>query len=183
VAAPFDLVKQFDAMRQQMGGGGGAPSSIQSYLPPQVSGAMGALHNRTATPTLNAPRGAAQRPGSGPARPDARGHYMGDGHDHSGGKGLVSFGGKMIASGLVNQARHLQGMGLRFTSGHRDHAHNRRVGGVPNSYHLRTGRSGALDFAGSARQMQAGAAWARANGAREVLIHNVGSGQHLHVAW
>ncbi len=70
--------------------------------------------------------------------------------------------------------------GLRFTSGYRDPAHNRAVGGVPNSWHTK-GR--AIDFSGSAKDMANGAAWARSNGANEVLVHNVGSGQHLHAAW
>ena len=72
--------------------------------------------------------------------------------------------------------------GLRLTSGYRDPAHNARVGGVPNSYHTK-GR--AVDFGGSAKDMAAGAAYARTTGAREVLVHKVakGGGVHLHVAW
>lgn len=70
--------------------------------------------------------------------------------------------------------------GLRFTSGHRDPVHNARVGGVPNSAHI-TGR--AADFVGTARQMYDAAAWAKLHGARHVLVHNAGSGMHLHIEW
>lgn len=69
---------------------------------------------------------------------------------------------------------------LRPTSGYRDPDHNRRVGGVPNSRHLK-GTAG--DFVGSARDMAEAAGWARRMGAAEVLVHNAGSGQHLHVGW
>lgn len=165
---PFDLVKQFDAMRQQGAGLSGSTYG-NSYGGPQV----GQLHQRAGSlGGFSAPRY-----GGG------NGHYQGDGHDHSGGKGLVSYGGKQISAGLRRYADALSGMGLRFTSGYRDPAHNARVNGSKTSNHMKQGRHGALDFVGSEKQMQAGAAWAKANGAREVLIHNAGSGQHLHVAW
>lgn len=76
--------------------------------------------------------------------------------------------------------------GLKHTSGYRDPKHNAEVGGVPNSWHTQLGADGvsrANDYVGSVREMQNAAAWAKAHGAKEVLIHNVGSGQHLHVAW
>ncbi len=76
--------------------------------------------------------------------------------------------------------------GLTTTSGYRDPDHNAAVGGVPNSYHTKKDSDGvgrAMDFSGSAEAMQKGAEWARAHGATEALIHNAGSGQHLHVAW
>lgn len=76
--------------------------------------------------------------------------------------------------------------GLTETSGYRTPEHNAEVNGVPNSYHTQmddSGNSRAYDFVGSAADMQNGAAWAKANGATEVLLHNAGSGQHLHIAW
>jgi hypothetical protein len=104
----------------------------------------------------------------------------------AGSKGLVSwsFNGptKQIDGAVLPyfQAMVRQFPGLSFSSGYRDPEHNRRVGGVPNSWHLR-GRAG--DFVGPMNIMRTAQAWARANGAREALIHNAGSGLHLHVAW
>lgn len=94
---------------------------------------------------------------------------------------LVSWGGYRYDSGVIGKMQALSSQfGLKPSSGYRDPAHNARVGGVANSNHL-TGRAG--DFSGSSSAMNRGAAWARAQGAREVLIHNAGSGNHLHVAW
>lgn len=148
-----DLVRQFDAMRQSLGG---APSPASAYRP-------------------QTPMGGAQAP------PSSGG---GASTQRASGKGLVDYGGRKIAAGLVPYADHItRQMGLRLTSGYRDPESNRRANGVQNSWHLQEGEHGALDFSGTARQMQDGAAWARQNGAREVLVHNAGSGQHLHVAW
>lgn len=74
---------------------------------------------------------------------------------------------------------------LRQTSGYRDAKRNAEVNGVPNSWHMKgtADNPRAKDYVGSAGDMQRGAAWAKTHGAREVLIHNAGSGQHLHVAW
>jgi hypothetical protein len=69
--------------------------------------------------------------------------------------------------------------GLRFSSGHRTEEQNRRANGVPNSKHL-TGK--ATDFSGSEKEMQAAAEWAKSQGAK-VLIHDAGSGRHLHISW
>lgn len=69
--------------------------------------------------------------------------------------------------------------GLRFTSGYRDPQRNAAAGGVKNSKHL-TGQ--ASDFVGSEEEMQAAAAWAKARGAK-VLVHDSGSGRHLHIEW
>jgi len=69
--------------------------------------------------------------------------------------------------------------GMRFTSGFRDPKRNAAAGGVKNSKHL-TGQ--ASDFVGTEDEMQAAAAWAKARGAK-VLVHNSGSGRHLHVEW
>jgi uncharacterized protein YcbK (DUF882 family) len=76
---------------------------------------------------------------------------------------------------------------LVVTSGLRSIERNRFVGGVPNSLHL-SGR--AVDFAGSSVALAAGYAYAcrfgppgSASGPTEALIHDSGSGRHLHLAW
>lgn len=69
--------------------------------------------------------------------------------------------------------------GLRFTSGYRDPQRNAAAGGVKNSKHL-TGQ--ASDFVGTEAEMQAAAKAAKAAGAK-VLIHDSGSGRHLHIEW
>jgi hypothetical protein len=93
-------------------------------------------------------------------------------------------GGRAMSAGW---AKDLAGRyGLRITSGYRDPDHNRRVGGVPNSYHTRRGPSGesrAYDFVGSRAQTEAARRWAQQNGATEALIHRVHGGYHLHVAF
>ena len=76
--------------------------------------------------------------------------------------------------------------GLRFTSGYRSPERNAAVGGVPNSWHTRLddlGHARAQDYVGTSADMKAGAAWARTQPSQEVLIHDVGSGLHLHVAF
>lgn len=100
-------------------------------------------------------------------------------------KPLTVFGKPLptgLLSNVASNAAQLQKAvpGLRMTSGYRDPQHNAAVGGVKNSFHTQ-GR--AVDFGGSAQAMAQGAAVARRLGAREVLIHNAGSGVHLHVAW
>lgn len=77
---------------------------------------------------------------------------------------------------------------LRPTSGRRSHVVNRRVGGVPTSWHLK-GR--AVDFAAPKHDLvrAAGLAWAlrmgpRCTGPEEVLLEKLDRpGMHLHVAW
>lgn len=76
--------------------------------------------------------------------------------------------------------------GLKNTSGYRSPEHNAAVGGVPNSAHTRKdkkGRPAAEDFVGSEGAMQKAARAARRRGARQVLVHDAGSGRHLHVEW
>lgn len=72
--------------------------------------------------------------------------------------------------------------GLRVTSGYRSPAHNASVGGVQNSYHTRGSKNnpGAVDLVGSNKAMAKAAADAKKKG-YSVLIHNAGSGLHLHI--
>lgn len=74
--------------------------------------------------------------------------------------------------------------GLVVTSGRRTPLGNRRVGGVPNSFHLR-GRAVDLDGPLPLLQEAAATAWEqrigrKCTGPEEVLIHDP---EHLHVAW
>lgn len=74
------------------------------------------------------------------------------------------------------------------SSGYRSPSHNRRVGGVPTSWHV---RARAVDVTGSRDDLvhAAGLAWAlrvgpRCTGPEEVILEYLGtSRQHLHVAW
>ena len=95
---------------------------------------------------------------------------------------LVQYQGRGFDSGVVGkvQALHEAVPGLRLSGGHRTPERNRQVKGSATSYHL-SGR--AADFVGTAEEMRAGKSWADANGAVETLIHNAGSGTHLHVAF
>lgn len=77
---------------------------------------------------------------------------------------------------------------VKVTSAKRSVAHNRKVGGAPNSFHLR-GR--AIDLVGDRDTLvrAAGLAWAlrvgnRCTGPEEVILEDLGKpNQHLHVAW
>ena len=94
---------------------------------------------------------------------------------------LVMYAGYQFDSAIVSRVSNLANTyNLRVTSGYRSAERNRAVNGSATSHHL-TGR--AADFVGTADQMRAAAAAARAQGAIEVLIHDAGSGTHLHVAW
>ena len=72
--------------------------------------------------------------------------------------------------------------GLNVSSSYRTPEHNAEVGGVPNSFHT---KGLAFDFSGSNSQMQAAKAWANRHPEmfQEVLVHDVGSGMHLHLAF
>lgn len=78
--------------------------------------------------------------------------------------------------------------GLLVTSGRRSAAGNDAAGGVPNSWHLQ-GR--AVDFwHPSATELYRALSTARlqrispgCTGPEEALVHDAGSGLHLHVAW
>lgn len=76
---------------------------------------------------------------------------------------------------------------LRLSSARRTPQRNRAVGGSPGSFHL-VGR--ACDFTGPRDALDDGAEKARTQrlsprctGPEEVLVHDVRSGLHLHVAW
>lgn len=106
----------------------------------------------------------------------------GGGFARSSAGGLVDFMGRKVSArtAQMHAALAKRYPGLRLTSGYRDPQQNARAGGVKNSHHL---RGDATDWGGSAKDMYDAKAWAEQNGAREVLVHNVGSGQHLHVAY
>lgn len=74
--------------------------------------------------------------------------------------------------------------GLSISSGYRDPAHNAAVGGVLNSSHTRGSSSnpGALDFVPPS---SAALAWSKRHiaGLMEAMIHDAGSGLHLHLAF
>jgi hypothetical protein len=95
---------------------------------------------------------------------------------------LAAYGGRKFDTGVLPFVRALDRRfpGLTLTSGWRSPADNRAAGGVPSSYHVK-GR--AADFVGSPALMQRAKAWADKHGAVETLIHDAGSGLHLHVAW
>lgn len=71
---------------------------------------------------------------------------------------------------------------LKVTSDYRTPQHNAEVGGVPGSYHT---KGLAFDFVGSNQDMQKAKAWAQNHPEmfQEVLVHDVGSGLHLHLAF
>lgn len=95
---------------------------------------------------------------------------------------LTKWAGVQVDSGVQPMFDQLlkANPGLRVNGGWRSAEHNKEVNGVKNSHHL---DGTAVDFGGSPRLMEQAAAWARAHGAREVKIHDAGSGKHLHVAW
>jgi hypothetical protein len=151
---PFDAVQQFLALRDQLG---------TTPLPPKIE-----------IPVIAAIE--PDRTSGAPISFNGRRPQSGGG----GGGALSKPGGLTARAAEMGGKLQSQFPGLKQTSGYRDPEHNRRVGGVPNSKHT---QGTAIDFVGSAGDMQNAAAWARANGADEVLVHNAGSGQHLHVSW
>lgn len=95
---------------------------------------------------------------------------------------LTQWAGVQVDSGVQPMFQQLlqANPGLRVNGGWRSAEHNAEVNGASHSHHL---DGTAVDFGGTPAQMEAAANWARAHGAREVMIHNAGSGMHLHVAW
>lgn len=72
---------------------------------------------------------------------------------------------------------------LRITSGYRDPSRNAATPGAsPTSLHM---DGLAFDFVGSTRDMQACMAWARTQPEvfSEVMVHNAGTGLHVHLAF
>lgn len=168
ITNPFDLVNSYGAMQSQMrqSGQGLGPNGQVRKSP------MSDLRNRNLTNAYAQLQQMRQGQSFSPMP-------QGGGGQQS---GLVDWGGRQIDSSVLGYANQIAKMfpGLRFSSGYRDPAANARANGVPNSYHL-SGR--ALDFSGPANVMQQAKVWAQQNGAREAMIHNAGSGTHLHVAW
>lgn len=94
---------------------------------------------------------------------------------------LVTYAGAQFDSAIVDKIKQLDDIpGLTVSGGYRTPERNAQVNGSKTSNHL-SGRAG--DFSGSPSALEAGRVWALANGAKEVLVHNAGSGTHLHVAW
>lgn len=161
---PFSLAKQFDQMRTGQAGG---PAPFQMpVLQPKAIPFGGTLPGPSVTP--GAP---AARKGGSNAQPAASAGWQ---------AGASDWGSK-------TQTFQAQFPGLRHTSGYRSPEHNAKTPGAsPTSYHMQRDQAGnarANDYVGSPKEMQSAAAWAKANGAKEVLVHNAGTGQHLHIAW
>lgn len=163
---PFTVAKQFDQLRSSMGGGA-APFVMPQPKPITFGGTV---------------------PGPAKAAPLPAGHSPGDGHNHG---PAPAFDGGAVGSsdwGSKTQAFQQQmGGELRHTSGYRSPEKNAKTpGAAKNSYHMQQDKAGnarANDYAGSPAAMQRGAAIAKQMGAKEVLIHNAGTGMHLHIAW
>jgi biotin carboxyl carrier protein len=102
-----------------------------------------------------------------------------------GGAGGNGFGGAV--GGTMKKAMQVANkFGLRYSSGYRTPQHNAAVGGVPNSLHTHgtPANPGAVDLVGPLGAMQQALAYARAKfGLQEGLIHDVGSGLHLHLGF
>ena len=97
-------------------------------------------------------------------------------------------GGGTFKGGTWKWANKIAGMfGLHTSSSYRTPQHNAAVGGVPGSLHTHGSlrNPGAIDMVGPVAQMNQAAAWARANipGIQEVLVHDAGSGLHLHLGF
>lgn len=158
---PFALAKQFDALRVGNTAAGPAPFEMPVPKPIEYGGSLPG-------PAAPLPGRPAPRNAKAPASPGWSG-------------GASDWGSK------TQQFQKAMGGALRHTSGYRDPARNARTpGAAKNSYHMQRdahGNARANDYAGSSKDMQRGAALAKQMGAKEVLVHNAGTGMHLHVAW
>jgi hypothetical protein len=110
---------------------------------------------------------------------DAAKSLVGAGGDASGASGAGTTTGTLGIAGRVARM-----FGLSITSGYRSPAHNAAVGGVPNSLHTHgsPANPGAVDLVGP--RMQEARAWAGSHlSLKELLVHDVGSGLHLHLGF
>lgn len=161
---PFAVAKQFDAMRSSFGAA--APFQMPEVQPKPME--YGGQLPAPAPGQFQMPKGA-QRPAGATAQ------------------AAVPVRQGNSSWGALTQGIKQQFPGLRQTSGYRSPEHNASTpGSAKNSLHMQRdaqGNSRASDFVGSARDMAAAGAWAKANGAKEVIIKNAGTGIHLHVGW
>jgi len=107
--------------------------------------------------------------------------FSGIGHTLGIGGDTTPVGGTLAKAAAVARR-----FGLSMTSGYRDPAHNAAVGGVEGSLHTHgsPGNPGAIDLVGSLAAMRQGLAYAVDRfHPREALIHDVGSGLHLHLGF
>lgn len=105
--------------------------------------------------------------------------FVGAGGDGSGASGAGTTKGTL---GIANRVASM--FGLHITSGYRNPQHNAAVGGVPNSLHTHGSPSnpGAVDLGGA--RLAAARAWAASHlSLKELLVHDVGSGLHLHLGF
>lgn len=99
-----------------------------------------------------------------------------------------SGGGGYVSNTLELANRVAEAAGLTVGSGYRDPSHNAAVGGVPNSLHTHGSPTnpGAWDLNGPAPNLYRGQRWAAEHIGeylRENLVHDVGSGLHLHLGF
>ena len=155
--------------------------AVPEYRMPEYDPANAYMGTGVDAPVAQAPAARAMPvPGAAPMGPKAV--YKGV-QGPVGAMKLVNWRGRQIDESVMDKAEALARAfpGLRLTSAYRDPKRNAATPGASKtSWHMK-GR--AVDFGGSAKDQQAGAAWAKANGAREVLVHNAGTGQHLHAAF
>lgn len=114
----------------------------------------------------------------------AKGAAKALGFGKSSGGGGTGIGTRSGTLGLANRVA--SKFGLHITSGYRTPEHNAAVGGVPNSDHTHgsPGNPGAIDLVGPVPAMYRALAWALKNiPLRQALVHDVGSGLHLHLGF